>query len=99
MQGSLTCTGAGCKAHPLPGPVEDHVEALHHGGAEHQRVRGRRDAESVALVIQAGPHHGLDVKLFKRKEPTNKEKYESRDIVQPLRSQQARDPPRCYGEL
>lgn len=59
----LTCTAARREAQPLPSSVEDHVEALHHRGSDHQRVRGRGNAESVAFVIQARHHHGLNVEL------------------------------------
>ena len=68
MGASLTCTGAGCEAHSLPSSVKDHVEALHDSSTNHQCVGGRRDAEPVTFIIQASPHHGLNVKLLKRKE-------------------------------
>ena len=73
MPESLTCTGARCEAHPLLGSVEDDIEALHHRGTDHQRVCGWGNAESVTFIIQAGPHHGLNVKLFVGEERANKQ--------------------------
>lgn len=84
IQASLTCTGAGCEAHPLPSSVKDHIEALHHGSTNHQRVCGRWNAESVTFIIQASPHHGLNVKLLKRKEQTRKNTSQA-------------TPPNCWG--
>lgn len=64
MQATLTCTGTRCKAHPLPSSVKDHVEALHHGGTNHQCVCGRGDTKTVTLIIETSSHHGLNVELF-----------------------------------
>lgn len=58
-----TCTGAEGEAQPPLGAVKHHVEALHHGGADHQPVHGRghAEAEAVQRSVQVGDL--LDVEL------------------------------------
>lgn len=59
----LTCAGAEGEAQPPLGAVEDHVEAFHHRGSDHQPVdrRGHPEAEAVQRAVQVGDL--LDVEL------------------------------------
>ena len=59
----LTCTCADGEANSLLGAVEGHVEALHHGGANHQAVNRRGDAESETVQRAAHVCDWLNVEL------------------------------------